>query len=215
MRIVHFGEVPWEPRTEDEWPCLVKRLLVDDERGVTVRAVWYARDAVEPRHVHEGSHAAVVLVGSAVIDGRTLGPWDVIYGPGDHPHGPLEYPHGCLLFALISGGAFHTAVGDDAVAAEGMPPRLVAERDVPWEDDRKVLLDDPGRGYTCALERRPALTGLQSGGSCAALVLTGRAVVDGVTLGPWDLAYLRGDEPRPAMELLDGCTLAVTMDAGR
>jgi hypothetical protein len=46
-------------------------------------------------------------------------------------------------------------------------------------------------------------------GVCAALVLTGRAAVEGSELGPWDLIYLRTGEPA-AMELGDGCTLAVT-----
>jgi hypothetical protein len=208
VTVVRFGDVPWEPRSEDEWPCLVKRLVVDDEQDVAVRAVWYARGAVEPRHVHAGSHAAIVLVGSAVVDGRTLGPWDVIYGPGDHPHGPLAYPHGCVLFALISGGAFHTAVGPGALSPPGLGPRLVAECDVPWEGDRKLLLDDPDRGYAFALERRAPDP--PAAGVCAALVLTGRAAVEGVELGPWDLVYLRPGEPPPELELGDGCTLAVT-----
>jgi hypothetical protein len=192
--------------------------VVDDELGVAVRAVWYARDAIEPRHVHEGSHAAVVLVGSAVVGGRTLGPWDVIYGPGGHPHGPLEYPHGCMLFALISGGAFHTAVGPGAGStAEGLGPRLVREGDVPWEGARKLLLDDPGRGYALALERRAGLrrAPAASGGACAALVLRGSAVAEGVTLGPWDLVYLRGREAPPVMEFRDGCVLAVTTARSR
>ena len=91
IKIVRFGDVPWEPRSEDDWPCLVKRQLFDAERDMTIRIVWYARGAVEPRHVHGGSHAAFLLLGSAEIDGVSLGPWDVVYGPGNHPHGPLDF----------------------------------------------------------------------------------------------------------------------------
>jgi hypothetical protein len=121
-----------------------------------------------------------------------------------------------MLFALLAGGAFHTAVEADAEApAAGLGPRLVAEADVPWTGDgRKLLMDDPGRGYTCSLERfaagatRPA-SDLQ--GACALLVLSGRAVAGGETLGPWDLVY----GPPPALEFPDPCTLAVTTATSR
>lgn len=220
---VRFGDRPWEPRTDDEWPCLVKHQVVDEASGTVVRTVWYPRDAVEPRHVHEGTHAAVILLGATVVDGIVLGPWDAIYGPGSVPHGPHRYPMGCMLFALISGGAFHTAVDGGAGRDQGeSPPQLVVASQLPWLQppqsasvwacERKILVQDPERSYASALLRWPrdvseALEPFS--GAFAAVVLSGSLVVDGLQLGPWDVVYSSGEGSNGGFRPTAGCTLAV------
>lgn len=226
FRIVRFGDVPWQPRTEDQWPCLAKRQVSDPARDLTIRTVWYARDAVEPRHVHRGSHAAVVLLGQALVNGQSLGPWDMVYGPGDVPHGPLHYPVGCMLFAMLKGSPLHRAVGQEATAADsnGLPAQVVLERDRPWsrpEDnadgwrcERKVLLHDQGRDYTAMLVRwAPGSVEPRhvQAGTHAALILSGRAVVEGVELGPWDLMYGPVGVPHGPIAFPEGCTLLVCL----
>ncbi len=223
FRVIRFGDVPWEPRTEDEWPCLVKRQIIDPDTNMTARIVWYARGAVEPRHVHGGSHAAVVLVGEALVGGVSLKPWDVVYGPGNVPHGALDYPSGCMLFATLNGGALHTAVGDAPDIKDGVPAQgiLEAEREwLPagkgpdgWECEQKVMLQDPGRDYSSTLERwaRGSVDPRHvHDGTHAALILSGRAVVDGVVLGPWDLIYAPGGVAHGPIEFPEGCTFAVS-----
>ncbi len=226
FRIIRFGDLPWEPRTEDKWPCLTKRYLHDPVRDLTARIVWYARGAVEPRHVHGGTHAAIVLVGKADVHGKVLGPWDAVYGPGNVPHGPLDYPYGCMLFAMLKGGALHTAVDANAAArvVEGLPPDPVLESERPWTTpeenpdrwpcERKILVDDAVRDYRSMLVRwrkgseEPRHV---HDGTHVEMILSGRAVVDGVTLGPWDLMYGAGGVPHGPVRFLDDCVLAVSV----
>ena len=188
--IVRFGDVAWEPRSEDKWPCLVKRQLFDPVRDITIRIVWYPRDAIEPRHVHGGTHAAFVLVGEALVDGKILGPWDVVFGPSNVPHGALHYPVGCLLFASLSGGALHTAVGEDVVAADaGLPPAMIVESQLPWTRleatasrpacERKVVLADPGRIADVGQQIRDGI------GHRHGVVLLGCCSLGAPTNSPW------------------------------
>lgn len=224
FKIVRFGDMAWEPRTEDEWPCLTKRHLFDPVRNLTCRFVWYARGAVEPRHVHGGNHAAFVMLGQAKVDGKVLGPWDVMYGPGNVPHGPLDYPCGCMLFVMLKGGALHTAVGPDtaAPATAGRPAGPVIESEQPWlspkenadgwKCERKIMLDDSARDYRAMLVRwRKGSVEPRHvhAGTHAEMILSGRVKVDGVTLGPWDLMYGAGGVPHGPIEFLDDVTLAV------
>jgi quercetin dioxygenase-like cupin family protein len=230
FRVIRFGDVPWEPRTEDEWPCLVKRQLIDAERNLTMRIVWYARGAVEPRHVHGGSHAAFVMLGSVEIDGETRGPWDAVYGPGDYPHGPLLYRYGCMLFATLSGSAFHQRTDADASSANsrGLPTQIISSEEIPWrsaaenEDgwpcERKLILDDPARNYAAGFERWPR-------GSTeprhvhdythASMILQGKAIIDGQEYGPWDLIYGPSGVPHGQISYPEGAVLAVSSTQAR
>ena len=81
-----------------------------DDRGnqLCMRLIDYPVGAIEPRHVHGGSHATTVLKGRAIIDGLTLGPLDVVLGPSNEPHGPLNYPEGCQLFSVFHGSYHHS-----------------------------------------------------------------------------------------------------------
>jgi quercetin dioxygenase-like cupin family protein len=70
---------------------------------------------VEPRHTHSGEHMVFILQGRMLVDGKTLGPGDYVYGPRDEPHGPFEYPDGILLYASHRGDTAHEYEGKDQV----------------------------------------------------------------------------------------------------
>ena len=93
FQIAHVADIPWEDRKNvDGWPSRAGMYYDDRENNLCMRLIDYSHGLTEPRHVHSGSHAAVVLQGSALIDGVTLGPLDIILGPSNEPHGPLQYP---------------------------------------------------------------------------------------------------------------------------
>ena len=82
----------------------------DDAREILVR---FPPGYVEPEHTHEGEHMNIILEGTMVVAGKTLGPGDYIYGPRNVAHGPFEDPDGCLLFAAHRGGTIHEYAGKD------------------------------------------------------------------------------------------------------
>lgn len=221
---LRFGDLPWRKRTEDDWPPMIKRLFVDEERNLSANIVWYGRGVTEPRHVHPGTHTTFLLVGTATMDGQTVGPCDLVYGPGGVPHGPLLYENGCVLFGMTHGGFLHTAV-DDSVAAppfDGLSPRTVAERERPWEDtvgegagwvsQTKLMLHDPARDYSAKLVRWPAGSSSPRHihpGSHAGIIMAGSAVVGGELLSPWDVVYGPGDAPHGPIEFPEECLLLV------
>ena len=220
-RIVRFGDVPWERRTEDDWPPLVKRMVRDPEHDLAVNIIWYARGVVEPRHVHDATHATWVLLGSAEMDGERIGPGDLVYGPSAVPHGPLTYEMGCLLFGTLKGITLHSAVGDDhpTPPGDGIPAHLATSAPRPWQSgtpgdaaEVRTLVEDRARGYVARMIRWRAgsrtPTQVRSGAH-AALIVGGSAVVDGQTLGPWDLIYAAGDAARGGIEFPEDCTMIV------
>ncbi|MCC7105847.1 MAG: hypothetical protein IT307_11950 [Chloroflexi bacterium] len=219
-----FGDLPWRKRSEDNWPPMIKRVFVDEQRNLSANFVWYGRDVTEPRHTHPGTHATFLLVGTAAMDGRTVGPSDLVYGPGGVPHGPLRYENGCVLFGMTHGGFMHTAVDDSVTTSpsDGMPPRLVAERDIPWEGAQstsgalasqvKLMLHDRAREYIARVIRWPA--GSTSPrhvhpGSHAAVVMAGTAVIGDETFAPWDMIYGPGDDPHGPIHVPDETILLV------
>jgi hypothetical protein len=44
--------------------------------------------------------AAVVVDGSAVIEGETVGIWDFMRVPAGEQHGPISFPAGATLLAV-------------------------------------------------------------------------------------------------------------------
>lgn len=66
--------------------------------------VKFPPEYVEPRHTHEGAHAAMILDGRMLIHGHELTPGDYVYGH-KVDHGPMEYPDGAVVFASFVGGS--------------------------------------------------------------------------------------------------------------
>lgn len=83
---------------------LAKVLNENEAEGRTDLLVKFPPGYVEPRHTHEGAHAALILEGRMLIHGHELTPGDYVYGHRVE-HGPMEYPDGCVVFASFVGGS--------------------------------------------------------------------------------------------------------------
>jgi len=218
FHITRFGDVPWERRIEDNWPPLVKRLHRDAVLDLSMNVVWYPRGAVEPRHVHPGTHATWVIVGGATMNGETIGPSDLVFGAGGIAHGPLTYEMGCMLFSSIHGGAFHRAVGgkDSLPATSGgqlsglfsyRERRAVAgPKGIGAGNLRTWVVNDRVRRYGAWLSKWSAgsksLTHVHQGGH-AGFLMSGRALVGDEDLRPWDLLYAAPDHTHGPVEFLE------------
>jgi quercetin dioxygenase-like cupin family protein len=116
---INVAEMPWLDAEEliQLPPGLEMKVLrydPDDDhaRDLLVR---FPPGYVEPRHTHPGEHNNIILEGRMLVDGKTLGPGDYVFGPRNVPHGPFEYPDGITLCA------FHR--GEPAHEYEGKKPR--------------------------------------------------------------------------------------------
>jgi quercetin dioxygenase-like cupin family protein len=89
----------------------VKILRHDPEDGAWDTLVRFPPGYVEPRHTHAGEHMVLILEGRMIVDGKTLGPGDYVYGPPNEPHGPMEYPDGIVLYAAHRGDVAHEYEG--------------------------------------------------------------------------------------------------------
>lgn len=218
-KIARVAEIPWQDRKNvDGWPSRAGMYYDDRENELCMRLIDYPVGSIEPRHVHAGSHATTVLKGSAIVDGLTLGPLDVILGPGNEPHGPLRYPDGCQLFSAFVGSYYHSEVGQ--LSGE-KHYRLIQAGRIPWAQSAaagsqaKTLVDHGcGRLLLQALRFTAGATLTVPADSPlrAALIVEGGAVVDGEALGAWDFIYLPHGAARSPIDFPAGATLlAVSM----
>lgn len=89
---------PWEAIGAGEaWAGEAKLVVEDQSSGYVARMVRWPAGSSTPRHVHADAHAALIIAGGAVVDGQTLGPWDLIYGAGGVAHGGIHFPEECTL----------------------------------------------------------------------------------------------------------------------
>jgi anti-sigma factor ChrR (cupin superfamily) len=211
-QIYRLSDAEWVDRIKvDNWPVRTALYVDDRENGISLRLVDYSAGAIEPLHVHGGTHATTILKGRAIVDGETLGPLDVVLGPGNVPHGPLHYPDGCYLLSAMQGGAqahLHSEVKD--VAPTSCAVRSSAfpwERSADGSHEEKTLVDDvAGRLQVQALRFAPGATveahahpHLQAG-----LILEGSAEIEGERLGVWDLVYAARGESHGPMSFPEG-----------
>jgi quercetin dioxygenase-like cupin family protein len=108
------ADIPWIDAYEiAELPsgCEVKVLRQDIEANERDLLVRFPPGYVEPAHTHAGEHHNIILEGRMLVDGKTLGPGDFMYGPSHVEHGPLEYPDGIVLFASCRGDLVHDYAG--------------------------------------------------------------------------------------------------------
>lgn len=214
-RIVRVAEIPWEERKNvDGWPSRAGLYYDDRDNNLCMRLIDYSEGLTEPRHVHSGSHAAVLLQGEAHIDGKILGPLDVVLGPSNEPHGPLHYPKGAKIFSAFQGSYFHSEVGQLGTERHY---RLVQAGEFPWETrgDGKQLktLIDHGLGrLLLEVQRFAPGAKLVQPQITAALVVDGSASVAGERLGVWDFFYVTMGAEHDTVHFPDGGTLlSVTM----
>jgi hypothetical protein len=213
--ITRAAEIPWEDRVNvDGWPSRAGMFHDDRENELCMRLIDYPVGSTEPRHVHAGMHATTVLKGSAIVDGLTLGPLDVVLGPSNEPHGPLHYPQGCQLFSCFVGSYYHSEV--EKLSRE-KHYRLIQAETIPWVRraegvEAKTLVDHGiGRLLLEALRFAPGAA-FTPAGLRAAIVVEGEAQVADEKLGPWDFLFIPGKGAPGRVVFPRGATvLAVTM----
>jgi hypothetical protein len=168
----------------------------------------------EPRHVHAGSHAAVLVEGEAHIDGLTLHPLDVILGPSNEPHGPIVYPKGVYVFSAFQGSYYHHEVGELGTERHY---RLIQAAKLPWESrgeklQAKTLIDRGLGRLLLEVLRFDAGAALHDAEITAAFVVGGTAQIADEALHAKDFFYVcRGREHDPVMFPETTTLLAVTM----
>jgi len=214
-KIARVAEIPWEDRRSvDGWPSRAGMYYNDADNNLCMRLIDYAEGLTEPRHVHAGSHAAVLLEGEAHIDGLTLHPLDVILGPSNEPHGPLVYPKGVKVFSAFQGSYYHNEVGE---LSNERHYRLIDESELPWEARGKGLkaktMIDHGLGrLLLELLQFDARARLENAAMTAALIVSGSAVIADETLGAKDFFYVpKGGKHEPVAFPSGARLLAVTM----
>jgi quercetin dioxygenase-like cupin family protein len=203
-QIAHVADIPWLDRKGvDGWPSRAGMYYDDRENNLCMRLIDYAHGLTEPRHVHSGSHAAVVLQGHALIDGFTLNPLDIILGPSNEPHGPLVYPKGVKIFSAFQGSYFHTEIEQNTGKSQY---RLIHADQMLWQSTAvpgvqvKTLIDHGLGRLLMELFRFEAGATWPNPPVLAALVVEGEAVIDGEKLGVWDFSYLPAGAQRGAMK---------------
>ena len=211
--IVRVAGIPWEDRKNvDGWPSRAGMYWDDRGNQLCMRLIDYPVGAIEPRHVHGGSHATTVLKGRAIIDGLTLKTLDVVLGPSNEPHGPLHYPEGCQLFSVFHGSYHHSESEQPNTEKQY---RLIQSTGIAWQADGKgreaKTLVDRGVGRLLLQARRfapgarfeqPAQRPMLAG-----IVVEGSARIAGETLGAWDFFYAPAGERQGAIEFPGGATL--------
>ena len=212
IKIVRGAEIPWEDRKNvDGWPSRAGMYYDDRENELCMRLIDYPVGSIEPRHVHAGAHATTVLKHTAIVDGLTLVPLDVIVGPSNEPHGPLDYQRdGCKLFSVFVGSYYHSEV---AQLSSTKHYRLIQSGKIPWQAtgtdgmEARTLVDHGvGRLLLQALRFAPGAK-LARPLMLAALVVEGGAVIDHEQLGEWDFFYVPGGVDRAAIGFPEGATL--------
>ncbi len=210
--IVRQAEIPWEDRKNvDNWPSRAGMYYDDRENELCIRLIDYPVGSIEPRHVHGGAHATTVLRHTAIVDGLTLVPLDVIVGPSNEPHGPLDYQrNGCKLLSAFVGSYYHSEVEQ---LSNTQHYRLVQSGKIPWQAtategmEAKTLVDHGvGRLLLQALRFAPGAK-LVSPPMLAALVFEGSAVIDDEQLGEWDFFYVPRDVEHGIISFPGGATL--------
>jgi hypothetical protein len=216
LKLVKVADIPWEDRKNiDGWLSRGGMYYEDHDNNLVMRLIDYSAGSTERRHVHPGSHAAVVLKDSAIIDGLTLGPMDVILGPSNEPHGPLHYPQGCKLFSAFQGSYFHSAV--DGELPKEKHYRLIESKKLAWQrkDDgveAKTLVDHGLGKLLVEVLRFAAGAKLHDPQITAGIVTVGSAKVEDEDLGIWDFVYVPKGGPHGSIDFPQGGEmLAVTM----
>lgn len=214
FEIVRIADTPWQKRVRFDGRESRFAMYNDDlENGLRMSIVEYPVGAVEPRHVHPGTHATTVVKGRALIDGLTLKPLDVILGPSHEPHGPLEYPDSCTLFSCFQGSNDHSEVKQ--LGAE-RHYRLVQADAIAWEQfdggagEGKTLVDHgAGRLLLRAVRFAPGATLARHAHPYmrASLIVEGSAVIDGEAFSVWDFLYQRKGVEHGPVHFPQGATL--------
>jgi hypothetical protein len=97
-RLVQQARLPWEAGRE---PGAETKTLVDHGCGrLLLEALRYAPGSALLAREHLKLHSALVVHGTATIDGETLGAWDFLRVLDGEGAGPIPFPNGATLLAI-------------------------------------------------------------------------------------------------------------------
>jgi mannose-6-phosphate isomerase-like protein (cupin superfamily) len=127
-KVYRFGEqewhVPTSEGTDDRESAEAGRLgarrrfLAQGDSGFFAQVVEIPPDFDAPAHSHDHAEIFMVLEGSAIVDGQTLGPCDMTVVPENDVYGFRSGPEGLRFLVVRTGKArFAGADGGGAKAA--------------------------------------------------------------------------------------------------
>jgi quercetin dioxygenase-like cupin family protein len=97
-RLIQSGRIPWQPSGANG---VQVKTLVDHGCGrLLLQALRFPPGGRAAAHDHPQLHSALMVEGSAQIDGETLGVWDFIHVAGGVERGPIDFPDGATLLAV-------------------------------------------------------------------------------------------------------------------
>ncbi len=97
-RLIQSEQMPWDPKAGG---ALHMKVLVDKGAGrLMLTAMRLSASFTVPVGSRPHMQAALVIDGTAVVDGEVLNAWDFIYMAAGVPHGPISFPQGATLLMV-------------------------------------------------------------------------------------------------------------------
>ena len=97
-RLIQSEQLPWDAKAGG---ALHMKVLVDKGAGrLMLTAMRLSAGFTVPVGSRPHMQAALVVDGTAVVDGEVLNAWDFIYLASGVPHGPISFPHGATLLMV-------------------------------------------------------------------------------------------------------------------
>jgi len=97
-RFIQTESIPWDAKAGG---ALHMKTLVDRGAGrLMLTAMRLSAGFTVPVGSRPHMQAALVVDGSAVVDGETLNAWDFMYMAAGVPHGPISFPKGATLLMV-------------------------------------------------------------------------------------------------------------------
>jgi hypothetical protein len=97
-RLIQAGQIPWESGGPEG--AQVKTLVDHGSGRLLLQALRFLPGTRAAAHAYPQMHSALVVEGSADIDGETLGLWDFIHVAGGVERRPISFPDGATLLAV-------------------------------------------------------------------------------------------------------------------
>lgn len=97
-RLIQSEQMPWDPKAGG---ALHMKVLVDKGAGrLMLTAMRLSAGFTVPVGSRPHMQAALVIDGTAVVDGEVLNAWDFMYMASGVPHGPISFPNGATLLMV-------------------------------------------------------------------------------------------------------------------
>ena len=97
-RLIQSEQTPWDAKAGGA--LHMKSLVADGAGRLMLSAMRLSAGFTVPVGSRPHLQAALVVDGSAVVDGEVLGPWDFMYMAAGVAHGPIHFPNGATLLMV-------------------------------------------------------------------------------------------------------------------